>query len=325
MLNSDEENTINKEKKELLDLLVRSYARDKEKTQVLRFFAVMQCIKAEKNKKVRKFVVGKFFQYWCSFHMSQLQKHWQRREHIKNFTQKTNTKTKHKIFLAFVEIHKKSFFKFLFNQKSYNHYKFATLLKFFKILLHNTYKKQAKKSKLINSIIFYNKKLKFLTFSALKFLHNRLYLFRIKMSISINFSISKLTKKSFQALKLYHKVRGKKISAYKKARINRVFDLQADTIKKWISSGTYFKAKNDEESYKSSLKNKEKTWKLVQKIASIWIGKIRKRNYEKPVQRSKVLVPPVTQTHVLVCENSYEPRLRPPPRRLNPSIFNIYK
>ena len=199
--------------------------------------------------------------------------------------------------------------KRLFTEKYKNFYddnlkkKSISLLKSYRIT------SWSKKSRLEKSQNFYMSKMRLKYFNAICTFHDYLKTKLQNLKHSIHFWKETRLRSITNSLKSYLLKRRQKKLNLKQAKQLRIFDMQKETIIKWIDTSMQLKSQNDQIETSNSIQKQEKIYKLVQKFISILKSRIR------PQHQTPCTYLPKTQ---LIVESpaEYEPRKRPEPRRL---------
>lgn len=231
-------------------------------------------------------------------------------------------KRKHLLIFALKEFVKKSFTKSLIISKA-RKFSISTLKnKSFTALKNFTNLSLIKKSSLIKSVLHYETAQKSLVFSVFKHNYEMSYVKQIKQIKALKFWSYSIKYKFFGLISQYRRKRLKKKNSIKEAQLLRMFDLQQDILKKWITAGVYWSEKNEKENIERLRKKEERVWKTVQRCAEVWLGKIRKGIVG--CGKQEVFVPKVQNTKQEVYDICVEFKKRPEPRRIN-CLFSVAK
>ena len=224
---------------------------------------------------------------------------------------RTYWKNKRKVwvFQALNENSKKVFMKRLFTEKYKNFYDDSLKKKSISLLKSYQITSWSKKSRLEKSQNFYMSKMRLKYFNAICIFHDYLRTKLQNLKHSIHFWKETRLRSITNSLKSYLLKRRQKKLNLKQAKQLRIFDMQKETIIKWIDTSMQLKSQNDQIETSNSIQKQEKIYKLVQKFISILKSRIR------PQHQTPCTYLPKTQ---LIVESpaEYEPRKRPEPRRL---------
>lgn len=213
------------------------------------------------------------------------------------------------VLQALNENSKKAFMKRLFIEKYKNFYDDNIKRKFFSLLKSYQITSSGKKFKINQSQDFYNGKIMLKYFNTICTFHANLKTKFQNLKLSIHFWKETRLRSITNSLKSYYLIRKQKKSNLKKAKQLRIFDLQRETIIKWIDTSMHLKSQSDQIETTNSIQKQEKIYKLVQKFVSILKSRIRPR-----VQTPCTYLPKAQL--ILEPPAEYEPRKRPEPRRL---------
>lgn len=220
---------------------------------------------------------------------------------------------KNTFFQNWIEFQKKMFMKKLFRNKISDFYNLKLKRKYLKLFEIGFIATKNQKLSNLRSIYYYKLHLKRLIFDSFKTYYARRWYKNNLTRKSINFWCRKGISSVFKVLFNYYKLKTLKKLSYKEAKDLRMVHLQKDIIKKWFKVGIYLNQKQEIENSNQNSSKSEKIWKLVQKVANIWLSKIRRRS--KPKEKPNTLVP-IQITPQITQDFKIPLKSRPPPRRL---------
>ena len=262
----------------------------------------------------------KFIEIWRKYAISSKENKSIRELQLQNIESHLSLLKKRQFYSYWKDYHRKVLTNYLINSKYINFYNKKQSKKVFEMLYYYYIKQTTKKRKISQSILQYHKNLKSFSMFKFKNFHKLIVIKHLQLLKSLKFWSNTRKKNYFNIIKGKYKEKKTKKMNYKEAKECRKTDIQEMFIKKWCKVGIYWKEKQEEENCKFKEKHDEKVWRLVQKIAYIWLSKIRKKRnvLEKPT----VLVPIQTGSKQ-TPEIDFSIKSRPAPRRLE--NINYYR
>lgn len=269
------------------------------------------------TQKKQTNTLNKFLGFWSKFTQSHTQKSQKKLQLFSKISQKMQEIKKRNQFALWKEYHRKQFIKSLMNRKYTEFYNEKIVKKMYEALYFYYIKKNLSKRKMMKSEIFHSQSLKKFGLSYLFSHHELVSWKKAQIMKSLKFWCKKIKVFHFKIMKNNYKLKLIRRLRYKEVKELRKKDLQKDIVQKWFKVGIYWKEKEEVEYSSEQAKKDEKIWKLVQKIGSFWLSKIRRNVKPKISPPKPSQIPCKSPSKISQIDISYSAKPRPPPRRLH--------